>query len=50
MRAPLRARADVLARAALISRGCAMLKEAMASPATPVCPYVIKVARFRLAE
>ena len=44
------ARADVLARAALIIRARTRLEEAMAAPATPVRPFLIEVARFQLAE
>ena len=43
-----RARADVLARAALIIRTSARLEKAMATSATPVRPVPIDVARFRL--
>ena len=45
-----RARADVLARAALIIRASALLEEAMSTPATPVRPFLIEVARSRLAN
>ena len=45
-----RARADVLARAALIIRALALLDEAMSTPATSVCPFLIEVARYRLAK
>ena len=44
-----RARADVLARAALIIRARAFLEEAILAPATPIRPFLIEVARFRLA-
>ena len=44
-----RARADVLARAALIIRARAFLEEAISAPATPIRPFLIEVARFRLA-
>ena len=43
-------RADVLDRAALIIRARARLEEAMAAPATPVRPFLIEVARSRLAK
>ena len=45
-----RARADVLDRAALIIRARARLEEAMAAPATRVRPFLIEVARSRLAK
>ena len=44
------AQADVFARAALIIRARALLKEAMAAPATPVRPFLIEVARSRLKK
>ena len=44
-----RARSDVLARAALIFRARARLKEAMADPATPARLSQIKLTRLRLA-
>ena len=44
------ARADVLARAALIIRARVMLEEAIAASATPVRPFLIEVARSRLAN
>ena len=45
-----RAQADVLARAALIIRAHAKLEEAIAAPSTPVRPFLIVVARSRLAD
>ena len=45
-----RARADVLARVALIIRERAFLEEAISAPATPVRPFLIEVARSRLAK
>ena len=45
-----RARADVLAGAALIIRARVRLVEAMAVPATPVHPFLIEVSRSRLAD
>ena len=45
-----RARADVLSRAAIIIRARALLEEALAAPATPVRPFLIEVARCRLAK
>ena len=45
-----RAQADVLARAALIIRARAKLKEAIAAPSSPVCPFLIEVAHSRLAD
>ena len=45
-----RARADVFAHAALIIRARALLEEAMASPTTPVRPFLIEVSRSRLAK
>ena len=44
-----RARADVLARAALIISARAFLEETISAPATPIRPFLIEVARFRLA-
>ena len=44
------ARADVLARAALIIRGRALLKEAMSALATLVRLFLIEVAGSRLAK
>ena len=44
------AQADVLDRAALIIHACARLEDAMAAPATPVHPFLIEVARSRLAK
>ena len=44
-----RARADVLARAALIIRARAFLEETISAPATPIRPFLIEVARFLLA-
>ena len=44
-----RARADVLGRAALIVRAHDQLEDAMSALATPVCPFLIEVARSRLA-
>ena len=44
------ARADVLARAALIIRACALLEDLMSAPATQVCRFLIKVSRFRFFE
>ena len=48
--AAARARADVFAVTALIIRARALLEEAMAAPATPVCQCLIDVAYSRLAE
>ena len=45
-----RARADVFGRAALIIRARALLEEAMSTPATPVRPFLIEVARSRLVK
>ena len=45
-----RARVDVFAHAALIIRARALLKEAMAAPATQVRTLLIEVARSRLPE
>ena len=45
-----RARADVLARSALIFRAHAQLEDAIAAPETPVRQFLIEVARSRLAE
>ena len=45
-----RARADVFARAALIIRARALLEEAIADPETPIRPFLIEVARSRLAK
>ena len=45
-----RAEADVLARATLIIRARAKLEEAIAAPSTPVRPFLIVVARSRLAD
>ena len=45
-----RAPADVFGRAALIIRARVLLEEAISVPATPVCHFLIKVARFRLAK
>ena len=45
-----RAKADVLARAALIIRARTKLEEAIAAPSTPVRPFLIVVARSRLAD
>ena len=45
-----RARPDVCARAALIIRARALLKEAMTAPTTPVHPWLIAIARSRVAE
>ena len=45
-----RAKADVLARAALIIRACAKLEEAIDALSTPVRPLLIVVARARLAD
>ena len=45
-----RARADVLDRVALIIRARARLEEAMAALETPVRPFLIEVARSRLAK
>ena len=42
--------ADVLAHAALIIRARAKLEEAIAAPSTPVRPFLIVVARSRLAD
>ena len=44
------AQADVLARAALIIRARAKLEEAIAAPSTPIRPFLIVVARSRLAN
>ena len=44
------ARADVLARAALITRARAKLEEAIAALSTPIRPFLIVVARSRLAD
>ena len=43
-----RAQADVFARAAFIIRARALLEEAMVAPPTPVCPFLIEIARSRL--
>ena len=45
-----RAHADVLACAALIIRSRAKLEDAIAAPSTPVRPFLIVVARSRLAD
>ena len=45
-----RARADVFGRAALIIRARALLEEAMSASVTPVRPFLIEVARSRLAK
>ena len=45
-----RAQADVLTRAALIIRALAKLEEAIAAPSTLVRPFLIVVARSRLAN
>ena len=45
-----RANADVLAHAALIICARAKLEEAIAAAATPVRPFLIKFARYRLPE
>ena len=50
MLAVARAQADVLARTALIIRGRAQLKKAIAASATPVLQFLIDVACSRLAE
>ena len=45
-----RAQADVLACAALIIRARVELEKAIATPSTPVRPFLIVVPRSRLAE
>ena len=45
-----RARADVLACAALIIRSRSLLEEAMSAPATPVRFILIEIARSLLAK
>ena len=45
-----RAQTDALATAALIIRDRAKLEEAIAAPSTPVHPFLIVVARSRIAD
>ena len=48
--AVVRARADALARDALIIRARALLEEAISAQATPVRLFIIELARSRLAK